>query len=126
MSTPDRLKLTDNTVVIVTSDNGGVLMSRVPRGTEGFAAAFDFNLGDDEGQAVTAHYRQAQREAEQAGHQIVGSLRGRKHSIYEGGFCAPYIVRWSGHVPPGTFCEQVVSHADLLANCVAVLGDRLP
>ena len=59
VSTLDRLKLTDNTVVIVTSDNGGVVMSRVPRGTEGFAAAFDFNLGDDDRQAVTAHYRQA-------------------------------------------------------------------
>ena len=99
MSTLDRLKLADNRVVIATSDNGGVVMSRVPRGTEGIAAA---------------------------GHQIVGSLRGRKHSLYEGGFGVPYIVRWSGHVPPGTFCKEVVSHADLLATCVAVLGDRLP
>ena len=73
MSTLDRLKLADNTVVIATSDNGGVMMSRVPRGTEGIAAA---------------------------GHQIVGLLRGRKHSLYEGGFRVPHNVCWSGHVPP--------------------------
>ncbi len=130
LGTLDRLKLADNTLVIVTSDNGGVVMSRVPRGpaglTAGLAAAQDLNLEDDEGQAVSAHYRQAQMEAEQAGHQIVGSLRGRKHSIYEGGFRVPYLVRWPGHVPAGTTCDEIVSHADLLATCVGLLGDRLP
>jgi arylsulfatase A-like enzyme len=124
LDTLSRLKLADNTLVLFSSDNGGVVMSR--GGAERQAAEFPLNLENDEDGAVTQHYRRAQIEAEQSGHKIVGSLRGRKHSIYEGGFRVPFLVRWPGQVKPGTTSDEVVQIADLLATSCAMLGEPLP
>lgn len=90
----------DNTVILFTSDNGGV-------------------VAENERLA-------AQWQAKQAGHAICGALRGRKHSVYEGGFRVPYIVRWPGKVPAGTQSGTVLCHTDILATCAALLGDQLP
>jgi arylsulfatase A-like enzyme len=90
----------DNTLVLFTSDNGGV---------------------------VAANERLApQWQAKQAGHAICGALRGRKHSIYEGGFRVPFIVRWPGHVPAGTSSDTMLCLNDVLATCAAILGGQLP
>ncbi len=125
LGTLDRLKLADNTLVLFSSDNGGVVMSR-GGGAERQAAEFPLNLENDDGGAVTQHYRKAQIEAEQAGHNIVGPLRGRKHSIYEGGFRVPFLVRWPGQVKPATTSDEVVQIADLLATSCAMLGEPVP
>ncbi|MFB3825155.1 MAG: arylsulfatase [Bryobacteraceae bacterium] len=120
----DRLKLAGNTLVLFSSDNGGVVM---PYGqSEGQAREFPLNLEDDTGGAVSKHYRVAQAEAGRAGHRIVASLRGRKHSIYEGGFRVPYIVRWPGHTTAGSTSTEVVSLVDTLATCAGILREPLP
>jgi len=67
----DRLTLSDNTLVIFTSDNGGVVNQRDPE----IKYAMD------------------------AGLNINGPLRGGKHSEWEGGFREPFLVRWPGTVP---------------------------
>ena len=123
LATLDRLKLTQNTLVIFSSDNGGVVMS-----VTGQKSTNDFllRLEDDAEGAVSAHYRQAQWEAEQAGHKIVGPLRGRKHSIYEGGFRVPFLVRWPGKVPPGTSSTEIISLTDITATLAGLLGEKLP
>lgn len=90
----------DHTLVLFTSDNGGV-------------------VAENERLA-------AQWQAKQAGHAICGALRGRKHSIYEGGFRVPFIVRWPGQVPAGTRSDTVLCLTDVLATCAAILGDKLP
>jgi arylsulfatase A-like enzyme len=128
LSTLDRLKTADNTLVLFSSDNGGVAMSynRQPGQAQAQAAEFDLNLEDDSGGAVTGHYRRAQIEAEQAGHRIVGDLRGRKHSIYEGGFRVPYLVRFPGRVRPGSTSSEVVSLVDTLATCCGLLNESVP
>ncbi|MFZ2643897.1 MAG: arylsulfatase [Verrucomicrobiia bacterium] len=90
----------DQTLILFTSDNGGV-------------------VADNERLA-------AQWQAKQAGHAICGALRGRKHSIYEGGFRVPFIVRWPGHVPAGTSCDTMLCLNDVLATCAALLGESLP
>ena len=123
LDTLDRLKVADRTLVIFSSDNGAVVMSVTARKE---ANAFPLNLENDEGAAVTNHYRVAQWEAEQAGHRAVGNLRGRKHSIYEGGFRVPFVVRWSGKVPKATVSSEVISLADLLATFADIFGDKLP
>jgi arylsulfatase A-like enzyme len=90
----------DNTVVLFTSDNGGVVA---------------------ENERLVA-----QMQAKQAGHAVCGTLRGRKHSIYEGGFRVPYIVRWPGQVPPGTESKTVLCLTDVMATCAAMFGKDLP
>jgi len=123
LDTLDRLKVSDNTLVIFTSDNGGVVMSVTGQKS---TAEFLLKLEDDSGGAVSAHYRVAHLEAEQAGHKIVGDLRGRKHSIYEGGFRVPFLARWPGKIPARTSCAEIISLADMLATLAGLLGEELP
>jgi arylsulfatase A-like enzyme len=94
----DKNGLADNTIVIFTSDNGGVV---APDATE-------------------------QMFAVKAGLKINGDLRGGKHSIWEGGFREPFIVRWPGKVPAGTVCNDIVCHTDILATMAAILNVPLP
>ncbi len=89
----DRLKLTENTLVIFTSDNGGIV--DVGNGNTGKAMA--------------------------AGLAINGHLRGGKHTEYEGGFREPFIVRWPGQVPANTVSDQVIALPDVLATVAAIL-----
>lgn len=96
----EKRKIAGNTLILFTSDNGGV-------------------VAENERLA-------AQWQAKQAGHAICGSLRGRKHSIYEGGFRVPFIVRWPGQVPPGTTSDVMLCLTDVLATFAAMLGDKLP
>lgn len=94
----DKLKLTDNTLVIFTSDNGGV----VNPGNENATAAL------------------------KAGLAINGPLRGGKHSEWEGGFREPFIVRWPGITPSGTVSDQVICLTDVLATLASLLHVSLP
>lgn len=120
LQTLDRLKLADNTLVLFSSDNGGGVTNKE------IMAEFQLNLEDDEGQAVTKHYRQAQMDALRAGHKACGELRGRKHSIYEGGVRVPFLVRWPGRAPQATTGDEVVCLVDVLATCAGVMGEPLP
>jgi arylsulfatase A-like enzyme len=68
----------------------------------------------------------AQWHTQQAVHTICGALRGRRHSVYEGGFRGLFIVRWPGRVPAGKRSETPLGLTDVLATCAARLGDKLP
>ena len=94
----DKYKLTENTLVIFTSDNGGVIE---PNATE-------------------------QMFAIKEGLTINGPLRGGKHSIWEGGFREPFIVRWPGKVPAGTVSDDTICLTDILATLAGVVGYTLP
>lgn len=95
----DRKGLVENTLVVFTSDNGGV-------------------TGDKPGSP--------QEIAQTAGLKVNGDLRGRKHSVWEGGFKVPFLVRWPGHVPADSVSHETVSLADLLATTAAIVGEELP
>jgi arylsulfatase A len=88
-----------NTLVIFTSDNGGVLLTQGER---------------------------PQAAAYRAGLHVNGDWRGGKHSIYQGGFRVPFLVRWPGLAPAGTACGETVNLVDILATVAAVTGRRLP
>ena len=90
----------ENTLVIFTSDNGGV-------------------VADNERLLP-------QWQAKQAGHAICGALRGRKHSVYEGGFRVPFIVRWPDLRAQGTRSDVVICLTDVMASCAGLLGAKLP
>ena len=65
-------------------------------------------------------------DLEAMGHYPSGPLRGAKSDVWEGGHRIPFIVRWPGHVEPGSVCEHLVHQADLIATCAAVVGAELP
>lgn len=98
----DRKKISNNTLVIFTSDNGGVTSTGSKR------------LGP----LVT--------EALNSGLKLVGDFRGGKHSVFDGGFRVPFIVRWPGKVPANTVSDDMLNLVDLLATTAAVVGEQLP
>lgn len=53
-------------------------------------------------------------------------LRLGKGFIYEGGIRVPMIVRWPGHVQPGTVCSEPVIGMDLFATVLEVVGVEPP
>lgn len=93
-----KLKLTDNTLIILTSDNGPVL---------------------DDGYV--------DRAVELAGdHKPGGPFRGGKYSAYEAGTAVPFIVSWPGHTPKGKVSDALVSHIDDFSSLASLIGVRLP
>jgi arylsulfatase A-like enzyme len=96
----DRLKLSDNTLVIVTSDNGGVL---------------------DHGDTV----ERDGDEKSNNGHAHNGALRGNKGMPYEGGTRVPFVARWPGRIKVGA-SDELICHVDSLATCATLLGRKLP
>ena len=96
----DRLGVAQDTLVLFTSDNGGVFRP------------------DREELLQTQAYK--------AGLKVNGPLKGGKHTVWEGGFKVPFIVRWPGKVSAGSTCSQMISLADVLATTAAIEGDALP
>ena len=87
MNKLDEFGLTDNTLVIFSSDNGPVLDDGYHDGT----------VEDTEG------------------HDPAGSLRGGKYSAYEAGTKVPFIVHWPGEVKPGV-TDALFSQIDILES----------
>ncbi|MCA9073079.1 MAG: arylsulfatase, partial [Planctomycetaceae bacterium] len=54
----------------------------------------------------------------------VGELRGLKGSLYEGGVRVPTIVRWPGHVPPGTTSDRVSGFEDWMPTLLDLIGEK--
>ncbi|MEY2598414.1 MAG: hypothetical protein RLZZ142_673 [Verrucomicrobiota bacterium] len=100
LETLDRTGRAENTLVLFTSDNGGVFKPNNPRLLQ--TAAFE------------------------AGLRINGALRGGKHDVWEGGFKVPFLARWPGRIPAGTSTGEPVSVVDILATVAEVLGEPLP
>ncbi len=66
------------------------------------------------------------KDLEQRGHFPSGPLRGYKTDVYEGGHRIPFIVRYPKVVKPGTVCNQLVHHADVIATLAEILNAKLP
>jgi arylsulfatase A-like enzyme len=96
LSQLDAEGLSENTLVIYSSDNGPVL---------------DDGYKDD-----------AVEKNKQAGHTPAGPFRGGKYSILEGGTRVGFIVRWPGHTPAGRVSDALVSQVDLPAVFTKVAG----
>ena len=56
----------------------------------------------------------------------VGGLRGLKGSLHEGGMRVPFIVRWPGHAPANTTCDEIVAFPDMLPTMCAAAGVPAP
>jgi arylsulfatase A-like enzyme len=49
-------------------------------------------------------------------------LKGRKGSTDEGGVRSPLLIRWPGHIPPGTVVTQIAGAIDLLPTLAELAG----
>lgn len=96
MQTLDELKLAENTVLIFTSDNGGV------------------------GGYVREGIRKAGDVTDNA------PLRSGKGSLYEGGTREPFVVRWPGVTPPGSACDVPTIHVDLYPTFLELAAAPAP
>lgn len=92
----DELRLSENTLVVFSSDNGGVGGYR----REGLTHA-----GDATDNAP---------------------LRGGKGMLYEGGVRVPYIFRWPGRIKPGSSCDQPINSVDLYPTLLELASARPP
>jgi len=55
-----------------------------------------------------------------------GPLRGIKRDLYEGGIRVPLIVRWPGHIKPGTVNDQPFAFWDFLPTAAEVARAKIP
>ena len=92
----DRLGLTENTIVILTSDNGPVV-------DDGYKDQAVELLGN---------------------HKPAGILRGGKYSAFDAGTRVPFMVRWPAQVKPKT-STALISQPDLPATMAALTGQPL-
>ncbi len=95
-NTLDELGLSDNTLLILTSDNGPVL-------NDGYLDDAAERVGD---------------------HRPSGPLRGGKGSLFEGGTRVPFVVRWPAKVQPGE-SDALVCQIDLIASLARLVGENL-
>lgn len=94
----DRLKLTENTLVILTSDNGPVL-------DDGYKDEAVEKVGE---------------------HRPAGPFRGGKYSTFEGGSRLPFLVRWPARVKAGGKSDAILSQVDLPATLSKLVGLEFP
>ena len=97
MKTLDRLKLTENTLIILCSDNGPVM-------DDGYKDGALEKLGT---------------------HKAGGKYKGGKYSLYEGGTRTPFITSWKGTIPTGT-SDQMVCTIDLAASLADLTDTPFP
>ena len=91
-----RSRASENTLVIVTSDNGPEITGEVNPG------AYD--------------------RLKEFGHASMGPLRGTKRDAWEGGHRVPFIARWPGVIRPGSKSDVPVINLDLFPTFLAAAG----
>jgi len=94
----DEHGLSENTLVIVTSDNGPIV-------DDGYDDGAMEALGD---------------------HDPTGPLRGSKYSSFEAGTRVPFVVRWPAKIEPGTTSDALMCQIDFLATFAALIGVDVP
>ncbi len=50
-------------------------------------------------------------------------FRGEKDTNWEGGWRVPCVIRWPGVIKPGTVCNDIMSHTDMLPTLLAAAGE---
>ena len=96
MRTLEELGIAANTVVIFSSDNGGV---------GGYAREGIKKAGD-----ITDN----------------APLRSGKGSLYEGGIRDPFVVRWPGVTKAGSVCDVPAIHVDVFPTLLELAGAKRP
>lgn len=98
LKTLDELGLRENTLIILSSDNGPIL---------------------DDGYQDEATERLN-------GHLPTGGLRGFKYSAFEGGTRVPFIVSWPSSVPQSMVSEALFSQVDCMRSLAKLIKSDIP
>jgi arylsulfatase A-like enzyme len=93
----DRCGVADETLVILSSDNGPVL-------NDGYKDQAVEKLG---------------------AHRPAGQFRGHKYSAFEGGTRVPFLTRWPKRIKAGAESAALVSLVDMVATAAALTGQTL-
>jgi arylsulfatase A len=104
----ERAGIADNTLIIVTADNGcsNQALKAEPKGGH-----IKFRMGENEPDDPATHYPS-------------DIYRGHKADIYEGGHRVPFIARWDGKVKAGSVSDDPVCLVDLFATCAEIVGAK--
>ena len=94
----DKLGIADNTLLIISSDNGPVV-------DDGYNDQAVELLGE---------------------HRPWGDYRGGKYSAFEAGTRVPLLVRWAGHTEAGQVSDALLSHIDFFASLSSVCNAEIP
>jgi len=97
----EELKLTDNTIVFFTGDNGGQDRFRSGDHPRGF-----FSPNKDPETGV--------------------EFRGGKGNLYEGGLRIPFLAQWPGRIRGGQVSPLMFAQYDILATLTGLAGARTP
>ncbi|MBL6765387.1 MAG: sulfatase-like hydrolase/transferase [Verrucomicrobiae bacterium] len=109
LDTLDQLKLTDNTLVIFSSDNGPA------RAVGSSELKLSYDTATGAGWGV------------EASKGITGGRKGYKAALFEGGIGVPFIARWPGKIPAGKVDKTaMISAVDLLPTFCDLAGAKLP
>lgn len=112
------LNLSENTMLIFTSDNGGQL-------NDHHTAGLGLNLAD-ESNDVRLKAKSAKTDAREMGHKTNLEFRDGKGSPYQGGFRVPLIVRWPGVTTAGITSDRLVCSSDFLATFASMIDVKIP
>lgn len=108
LSALDRLQLTENTLVIFSSDNGPENTGPASR-----RITDDRSTGPGFGSFASVG--------------TTGGHRGRKRSLLQGGIGVPFIARWPGRIAAGKVDDSTpITAVDLLPTFCAIAGVELP
>eukprot|EP00903_Cladosiphon_okamuranus_P003744 g3742.t1 len=103
----DEMGLTENTLVIFSSDNGPA-----PE-TEELTTMYDSATGVGFGTGASVG--------------VTGGRKGAKHTLWEGGIGVPFLARWPGKIAAGEIDDtSLISAVDLLPTFVEIAGAKLP
>ena len=98
MDTLEELGIADNTLIILSSDNGPVV-------DDGYDDQAELLLGE---------------------HRPTGPYRGNKYSAFEGGTMVPAIVRWPKGIQTTGESNVLMSQIDWMASLGSLIGAKLP
>ena len=97
MHTLDSLKIADNTLIILTSDNGPVI-------DDGYKDQAVELLGN---------------------HTPSGKFRGGKYSAFEAGTRVPFLVWWKNGIKKSFTSDRLISQVDLFASLASLAGGKI-
>ena len=70
------------------------------------------------------HY--AWKRGETYDHFSMGDFRGLKRDVWEGGHHVPFLIKWPGHIAPGSISDELISQIDVMATLAKITASTLP